>query len=295
MERVFSCPYFTWSILCGTPHYLSMYHHYIKFRTRVANDPSLRWDIRDLDLWLECLPGTSNQPNCCPCHHCGSTTHYPSHCSFHSSSPLTGGKQPVPANSQQRATSLRPPHAAISTELAVTKKIVNFHTDVTFVPGHTQPRTASQRGSFSLIKPPPWTPLRPFILECKLCSYPNRVFARQLIDDLQQGCDIGYTGPQFPYFAPNLQSASQQPEVIDATLRDECEAGWILGPFDQPPLANFRTSGFCLVPKHDGGWRIIYHLSVPLPHSINDFIDPQAYSLSSYTIDHAYKILNELL
>jgi len=48
------------------------------------------------------------------------------------------------------------------------------------------------------------------------------------------------------------------------------------------------------VPKHDGGWQIIYHLSAPLSHSINDFIDSQAYLLSYCTIDHAYKILNEL-
>jgi len=94
-------------------------------------------------------------------------------------------------------TSLRPPHAAILTGPAVTKKIVNFHTDVTFVPGPTQPRTASQRGSSSLIKPPPWTPLQPFILERELRNYPDRVFVIQLIDNLRQGCDIGYTGPQF--------------------------------------------------------------------------------------------------
>jgi len=75
----------------------------IKFRTKAANDSSLRWDIRDLDLWLECFPGTSNQPNHYPCHHCGSTTHYPSNCSFRSSSPLTGGKQLIPVNSQQQA------------------------------------------------------------------------------------------------------------------------------------------------------------------------------------------------
>jgi len=94
--------------------------------------------------------------------------------------------------------------------------------------------------------------------------------------------------------APNLRSAFQQPEVIDATLRDECEAGQILGPFDQPPFPNFRTSGLGLVPKHDGGWRIIYHLSAPFAQSINDFIDPSSYSLSYCTIDDAYQMLNEL-
>ena len=162
------------------------------------------------------------------------------------------------------------------------------------MPGPTLPRAAWQRGSPVLVKPLPWTPLRPFILERKLCNYPDKVFVKQLIDNLRQGCTIGYTGPQFTHLAPNLQSASQQPEAIDATLRDECEAGRILGPFDHPPLPNFRTSGLGLVPKHDGGWRIIYHLSAPFAQSINDFIDPHAYSLSYCTIDDAYKILNQL-
>lgn len=142
-------------------------------------------------------------------------------------------------------------YAEISAGLTVTEATASFHTD------------GRQRGSPVLVKPPPWTPLRPFILECELRNYPDRVFVRQLIDNLQQDCTIGYTSPQFTYLAPNLQSASQQPEVIDATLRDECEAGRILGPFDQPPLLNFRTLGLGLVPKHNGGWRIIYHLSAP--------------------------------
>jgi len=99
---------------------------------------------------------------------------------------------------------------------------------------------------------------------------------------------------QFSYLASNLQSASQQSEVIDATLKEECSAGRILGPFDQPPLSNFHTSGLGLVSKHDGGWRIIYYLSAPFAHSINDYINPQSYSLSYRTTDNAYTILNKL-
>ena len=158
----------------------------------------------------------------------------------------------------------------------------------------TRREAAPPRGSSALSKPLPWTPLRPFILECELSDHPDRVFVRQLIDNLRQGCKIGYTGPQFTHLASNLESASQQPQVIDATLKDECAAGRILGPFDRPPLPNFRTSDLGLVPKHDGGWRVIYHLSAPHAQSVNDFIDPQVYSLSYCTIDNAYKILNEL-
>ena len=44
----------------------------------------------------------------------------------------------------------------------------------------------------------------------------------------------------------------------------------------QLPLPNFWTSGLGLIPKHDGGWQIIYHLSAPFAQSINDFIDAHA-------------------
>ena len=125
----------------------------------------------------------------------------------------------------------------------------NCNTDLRSVLGPTQPGAAWKRGSPVLVKPL----MDPFILERELCNYPNKIFVRQLIDNLRQGCTIGYTGPQFTHLTPNLQSASQQPEAIDTTLRDECEAGRILGPFDHPPLPNFRTSGLGLVPKHDGG------------------------------------------
>ena len=144
------------------------------------------------------------------------------------------------------------------------------------------------------LKSKPWTPIRPFILECELSNHPDKAFVKQLIYDLQHGCTIGYNGSQFANLAKNLTSAHQQPEVIDAALKKECEAGRILGPFPTPPLSNFRTSGLGLVPKHDGGWRVIHHLFAPIGLSINDFIDSNTYSLSYCSVDDAYAFINQL-
>ena len=69
--------------------------------------------------------------------------------------------------------------------------------------------------------------------------------------------------------AKHFSSALQNPDVIDKSLRKEIEAGHILGPFDNPPLPNLQCSGLGVVPKRDGGWRIIYHLSAPPGLSIN--------------------------
>ena len=93
------------------------------------------------------------------------------------------------------------------------------------------------------------------------------------------------------HLAKNLPTAYQQP---DATLQRECEAGRILGSFISQPLPNFCSSGLGLIPKHDGGWRIIYHLSAPRGSSINDYIDSSLYSLSYCSIDDAYRIINKL-
>ena len=66
------------------------------------------------------------------------------------------------------------------------------------------------------------------------------------------------------------------------------------GPYPHPPLPNLRCSGMGVVPKKDGGWRVIYHLSAPPGNSINDFIDPASFSLHYCTIDAAIAILNTL-
>ena len=69
--------------------------------------------------------------------------------------------------------------------------------------------------------------------------------------------------------AQHLSSALQNPDVIDESLRKEIKTRCIL-----PPLSNLWCSGFGVIPKHDEGWQIIYHLSAPPSLNINDFIDP---------------------
>ena len=135
-------------------------------------------------------------------------------------------------------------------------------------------------GTVWLPKPTPRTLLRPFILERQLSNHPDKAFVKRLINDLCHGCFIDYEGPQFSYCTNNLVSAYQHPTIIDATLEKEYQLGRILGPFQYPSLPKFRTSGLGLVSKHDGEWRIIYHLPTPPYININDFIDPKDYSLS---------------
>ena len=138
------------------------------------------------------------------------------------------------------------------------------------------------------------TPLHASTLINELAAHPGQNFVHELIHNIQHGCSIGYNGPQFAHCSKNLPSAYQQPLILDNALAQECNAGRILGPFDNPPLPDFRCSGLRLVPKHDGGWRTIYHLSAPHGNSINDYIKPDDHTLSYCSVDDAYAILNLL-
>ena len=265
------------------------------FHTLAAANPLLRWDICKNELWLEFFSGSASALARWPCGYCGATTHYPDNCLF---CPL-----PIPVQNPEQhphywASFNRPArwHYSQSTSKPPTSKakpvihLIAPTADTFFhicAPA-TVPGSAPTR-AVPLIKLKPWTLLQPFILKRELSKHPNKAFVK-LIEHLC--CFIGYKGPQFSYHANNLVSAYQQPEVIDATLKKKCQLGRILGPFQTPPLPNFQTSGLRLVPKHDGGWTIIYYLSVPLYISINHFIDPDDYSLPYCTIDDAHDFIN---
>ena len=153
--------------------------------------------------------------------------------------------------------------------------------------------------SWSALGPPAYeslcTPLRPLVFERELASHPDHNFVSSIVQGITLGVKIGYTGPQCTLICSNLPSAHLNPQVIEDTLRRECEAGRMAGPFAEPPLPNFRSSGIGLVPaKKGGGWRMIHHLSAPVGGSINDFIDAKAFSLSYPSIDDAAAILDTL-
>ena len=137
------------------------------------------------------------------------------------------------------------------------------------------------------------TPLRPLELERELVSHPDKGFVSDLVDNIKNGCDIGYQGPHFSHTACNLSTASTHAHIVTQFLMKECRAGHMAGPYPQPPLPNLWCSGLGVVPK-DGGWRVICHLSAPTGTRINDYIDPAQYTLHYCTIDSAIAIINNL-
>ena len=169
------------------------------------------------------------------------------------------------------------------TEASTKAQMHSLHTDTTQV-SHAYMANFPQQPSHLIIAhqldKKLRTPIRLHALQAELAIHPDWTVVHQLIYDLQYGCDIGYTEPQFSHYSNNLPASFLHASTLDGSITTECNAVCILGPFGTPPLPNFRCSGLGLVPKHDGSWRAIYHLSVPYGSSINDSIDPNTFTLS---------------
>ena len=137
----------------------------------------------------------------------------------------------------------------------------------------------------------PSSPINVVLFESELSTHPDRTWCSRLLHTLQHGATIGYQGPRFARTTPNLPSATRHPNVIKEELRKECAKGHIAGPYTNPPLKNLQCSGVGVVPKKNGTWRMIMHLSAPHLHSINDGIDKEDFSLRYSTIDDATRLI----
>ena len=90
----------------------------------------------------------------------------------------------------------------------------------------------------------------------------------------------------------NLASAIQQPEVVEAKISKEIDAGRIAGPFQNPPFHRFCVSPLGVVPKKAAGeFRLIHHLSYPKGLSVNDGIPSELSTVSYANIDDAIRLV----
>ena len=125
----------------------------------------------------------------------------------------------------------------------------------------------------------------------ELAHHPHKAWVSSLLNGLRYGVRLGYKGARHPIHARNLLSSQRHPEAIDRELARECGAGRVLGPFPFPPLHNLCCSGLGAVPKKDGRWRMILHLSAPAGHSVNDHIAREEFSLQYASVDDAVRML----
>ncbi len=87
---------------------------------------------------------------------------------------------------------------------------------------------------------------------------------------LRFGVELGYKGPDNFILSDNLALAMEDPTIIKKKLQEDLASGRLT------PVHQFSCQFICsllgLVPKHDGGWRKIHHLSHLNSKSVNDYI-----------------------
>ena len=135
------------------------------------------------------------------------------------------------------------------------------------------------------------TPLLRSQFEMELRHHPNKAWVSWLLLGITQGINIGYMGPRELTNTCNLPSAHMHPQVAEAELQKEVQAGWIRGPFHRRLLPALLCSGLGVVPKKANKWHMIQHLSTPAGSSVNDFIPKEAFSLHYSSVDDAVRIL----
>ena len=126
-----------------------------------------------------------------------------------------------------------------------------------------------------------------------LHNHPDPTFVESLLWLLRHGFNLGYTGACCFCLSSNLKSALEHKVIVQQGLDLECERGHMAGPCKDPPLPTLQCSGVGVVPKKNGSWRLIMHLSTPRGFSINDSIDPEEYHLRYKKIDDAIAFVKQ--
>lgn len=138
------------------------------------------------------------------------------------------------------------------------------------------------------------SPVKVEILLKYLEFYTNRVDAEVLAEGFKYGFKIDYSGPRVAREHKNLKSAVEQETFLLEKIGKEIDLGRIAGPFSSSPIQDLIVSPIGLVPKSDGGWRMITHLSYPEGGSVNDGIDDSSCSVQYTSFDKVTNMIHSL-
>lgn len=138
------------------------------------------------------------------------------------------------------------------------------------------------------------TPIKVDLLLSYLKNYTCTEDAKILADGFVNGFNLQFEGARVTNNCENLLSVKQNPQVAWEKVMKEVSLGRIAGPFDTCPISNLKLSPIGLIPKKDGTWRLIQHLSYPSGGSINDFIDPQLCSVNYTSMDEVVESIISL-
>ena len=117
--------------------------------------------------------------------------------------------------------------------------------------------------------------------------------AQFLINGFEFGFKIPFYGSRCFKKSRNLQSALENVHILRDKIQSEIAAGRVVGPFQHPPFPNCQVSPLGLIPKKNGDFRIIQHLSAPEGSSVNDGIPKEFCSVQYQNIDDAVALVKK--
>lgn len=127
-----------------------------------------------------------------------------------------------------------------------------------------------------------------------LKDYPLQHIAHELINGFQYGFNICYSGIREYQKSKNMKSAQTNSQQLQEKIDQEVKLGRVAGPFKNIPMSNIKCSPIGIVPKKQGGWRMICNLSAPEGNSVNDFIDPDLCTVHYTSFDSTVRMIKEL-
>ena len=131
------------------------------------------------------------------------------------------------------------------------------------------------------------TPLKLLAWKRMLQHHPDHDFVHYILLGIERGFQIRVNRSKGLTSAKkNMQSAAQNPEVIEEYLQKEMEKGNILGPFSPSMMPVVHINRFGVIPKkhQPGKWRLITDLSFPEGASVNDAINSHLCSLTYISV-----------
>jgi hypothetical protein len=140
----------------------------------------------------------------------------------------------------------------------------------------------------------PQTPVNIINFAKYTMDHPNKALINYLLNGLQEGFRLGFTGERITNIMRNLSSLELSPQTLPAFINKEIELGRIAGPFSvrNPPVDKFMVNPLGLVEKRYTNpieYRVITHHSAPHGTSVNDGIHRHEFHISFDTMKHAVR------
>ncbi|XP_065197613.1 uncharacterized protein LOC135829134 [Sycon ciliatum] len=177
-----------------------------------------------------------------------------------------------------------PVNACTSAQPAATGVIPPLAAPTTVAGDPARRTSPSQRSSLP-------TPLYIARLMTLLPRISNRVLSDFILNGLQHGFPIGHSGASVSIISGNLPTAIEHAQFVQQQIADRVRRDESAGPFSVQPFHPFVCFPLGVVPKTNGKFRLIHHLSYPDRMSVNDGMNKDSFSLHYVTVDDAIELL----